>query len=110
VTQSAKTVDLIQDQFFKVRVLLGQNLLPVFSSLRRPLLKHCHLGHYDTHAAVSIWVAVDQALGDVVRLDEDIFNLFRCHILSLRQLENVLAAIEDSDSAIRVDYTDVTSV
>ena len=43
-------------------------------------------------------------------MDEDIFNLFRRDIFSLRKLEDVLAAIEDTNRAVRVDDADVARV
>jgi hypothetical protein len=81
--QTAKVFNLSHDERLKVSVLLRKNGLNVLSIGSGPLIEFVHLGHDDANAVVLEGVAVDEALGNVVRLNEDIFDLLGRDILSL---------------------------
>ncbi len=48
-------------------------------------------------------------MGDVRRKGHNLLDLFRCNVLTLRQLKDVLGPVDDFDGAVRVDLGDVSS-
>ena len=51
---------------------------------------------------------MDVDLQDVGALNIDVFELFGCDILSLRQLENVLGTIDNANASICQDHSNIT--
>lgn len=93
LAECRKRLHLRLNQFLKAGVLFLENLLRFLACLSRILIQLFRFWHDNCHAAVLVRVTVDEALGNVVGLDVDVFKLFRGNILTLRQLENVLTAI-----------------
>jgi len=74
-----------------------------------PCFNAAHFGDHNQHAAVLERIAVDHALGDVGAQCENVLNLFGRNVFALRQLEDVLAAVNDLDGAVRIHHGDVAS-
>ena len=64
---------------------------------------------YDCDAAVLERVSIDEALLNEGRENKDILEFFWRDVLTLRQLEDILGAVDDLDRAVREDLGNVTS-
>lgn len=64
---------------------------------------------YDCDAAVLERVAVNETLLDEGREHKDVLEFFWRNVLALRQLEDILGAVDDLDRAVREDLGNVTS-
>ena len=64
---------------------------------------------YDCDAAVLERVSIDEALLNERRKNEDILEFFWRDVFALRQLEDILGAVDDLDRAVREDLGNVTS-
>ena len=110
LTECAQLVDLFHQKFDEVCVLGLEDGGHVLAVILAPLAKSVLAGHEDGDADGLERVPVHHDLLNVVRLHQDILDLFGRHILTLRQLENVLASIQDLNSSVRIDDTNIASV
>eukprot|EP00967_Tisochrysis_lutea_P049205 scaffold60253_cov29-Tisochrysis_lutea.AAC.2 len=83
---------------------------------RRPARVHSvrhhflHVGSADRNELGGVRVAVDEELRDVCRLSEKVLDLFGSNVFSLRELEDVLLAVDNRKRAIGIPPADVASV
>lgn len=99
-----KTVHVVEDEFLEFCALkdvsaLGLGSLELFDSLL--------VWVDDSDAAVLEGVSVHEALFNEGREDKDVFKLLGSDIFTLRQLEDVLRSVDDLDSAVGEDLSNV---
>lgn len=104
----AEFVDFCKNLCLVGFVLLSDNFSWLLAVCSSPLLELVRLRHDDGDATVLERVAVDHALSDVRRLNEDVFDFLGSHVLALRQFENVLASVQNLDRAIIIDNSNIT--
>jgi hypothetical protein len=65
------------------------------SIFRSPLLKDSLVGYDDSDNIVLKRITIHEYLLHIAWLSDLVFNLIRCDVLSLRELEDILLAIDD---------------
>lgn len=75
--------------------------------LAGPFLHATFLGHNNRNTAVLKGISVDHALGNERAKSENVLNLFGSDVLALRELKDVLAAVNNADGSIRVNESDI---
>ena len=101
-----EAIHVVENKFLEIRALehigaLGHACLEFFESLL--------VGVDDCDAAVLERVAINEALLDERRENENVLQLFRGDVLALRKFEYVLGAVNDLDCAVREDLGNITS-
>mmetsp|Transcript_24508 Transcript_24508/g.38011 ORF Transcript_24508/g.38011 Transcript_24508/m.38011 type:complete len:224 (+) Transcript_24508:295-966(+) len=82
----------------------------VFTVVSSPLGADFAVDNNDRDGVVAHAVAVDEVLGDKLRLHVDVLNLLGSQVLALRQLEDVFDTINDFNSAVGQNHSHVSAL
>ena len=102
----SEAIHVVKNEFLEIRAL--KHIRALWHA-RLELFEGFLVGVDDCDAAVLERVAINEALLDERREDENVFQLFRGDVLALRKFEDVLGAVNDLYRAVREDLGNITS-